>query len=306
MKTITYRWRSDEGSYTGTRLFRDKTALLTHLNEIGAELLEVVRMVPVAFSEDSVRVIHPAEAMRAELSAEVRHSSIRAGFGLIVIPFLFSLALCFWAPFFFIGAQTTGLEQLQEDTKQLYHSYYPDGSLSEYFEGDADGPHGEYFRFYENGKMKEKGIYANGVRHGLIYHYREDGTLAESSQYEKGLKQGISRLYFPGGVLFSEAYFKENKKEGVARSYWESGRLRSLFTIEAGQLHGVAKVYARNGDIEQIAIFQQGELISLKMFHPDKPLSVRLDDPGPYWRSHAINPVTAPAAKITVISEPSE
>ena len=45
--------------------------------------------------------------------------------------------------------------------------------------------HGEYSSWWDNGNLKEKGIYESGQRLNTYYWFKEDGTLLKAHDYNK-------------------------------------------------------------------------------------------------------------------------
>ncbi len=43
---------------------------------------------------------------------------------------------------------------------------------------------GEYLSWWDNGNLKEKGLYKNGHRTGSYFWFKEDGTLLKTYEYE--------------------------------------------------------------------------------------------------------------------------
>lgn len=46
--------------------------------------------------------------------------------------------------------------------------------------------HGQYFYYYQNGKVKISGIYKNDEKHGTWKYFDEKGTLIKEEEYQEG------------------------------------------------------------------------------------------------------------------------
>lgn len=69
--------------------------------------------------------------------------------------------------------------------------------------------HGEYASFYPGGKLKEEGLYINGLREGVWEEFTPDGQKTRGSYYH-GYKSGEWRKYDRHGKLISYTRYKTN------------------------------------------------------------------------------------------------
>lgn len=81
-----------------------------------------------------------------------------------------------------------------------YKGYYPNGNVAfkrSYF---FDGEHSEAFGikelYYENGNLKEKGIYHHGIKYGNWFYYNNDRSLKIWTQYESPIADTISSFRY--------------------------------------------------------------------------------------------------------------
>ena len=76
-----------------------------------------------------------------------------------------------------------------------------------YYKGSfiEDNPDGKHIWYWENGKVKDEGVYVNGRKEGDWYKYNFDGTLFMTITY----KQGVEIRY--DGVKIKPAYEKEEE-----------------------------------------------------------------------------------------------
>ena len=94
----------------------------------------------------------------------------------------------------------------------MWYNYYLNRSETKtdsicYFKGGfiEDNPDGRHIYYWENGKVKDEGIYVNGRKEGEWYKYNFDGTLFMIITY----KQGVETRY--DGVKIKPPYEKEEE-----------------------------------------------------------------------------------------------
>lgn len=82
--------------------------------------------------------------------------------------------------------------------------------------------HGEFASFYPGGKLKEEGVYINGLREGVWEEYTPEGQKVRGSYYH-GYKSGEWRKYDAQGKLLSYTRYKTNGDISEEHSF-KSGR----------------------------------------------------------------------------------
>ncbi|MDO7849294.1 TonB family protein [Hymenobacter sp. M29] len=100
-------------------------------------------------------------------------------------------------------AETTFRDSLAAVTRV----FYPSGALRQYIpyaNAYRQTVHGTLTTWYEDGRMRTKEDFYNGVRDGDLLTYYPDGTLKRRDHYEKG-RCGIGNCYGPNGA--SVPYF---------------------------------------------------------------------------------------------------
>ena len=105
--------------------------------------------------------------------------------------------------------------------------------------GNENGP---YERYFEDGRLEERGFYRGGYYEGNLRRYYRNGKPAVEGRYKKDLKAGVWRYYYPeGGLERTEEY-------------------------RAGLLWGNLKNYRPDGSLRQIAVFHRGKLQKRELF----------------------------------------
>jgi len=69
--------------------------------------------------------------------------------------------------------------------------------------------HGEFTSYYPGGKLKEEGIYLNGLREGVWEEVLPDGKRNRGT-YHHGFRSGEWRTYDSNGKLLSYSHYKSN------------------------------------------------------------------------------------------------
>jgi len=107
-----------------------------------------------------------------------------------------------------------------EDYKDWGKEYYDDGSIRAQWSSKDYMKYGDYTEYHENGEVKMKCKYINGVdRDGLMHKYFEDGKLKELWSYNKG-KRIFVKKYFENGEVKTEWLYDKNGKE-ISKKYYD-------------------------------------------------------------------------------------
>lgn len=116
----------------------------------------------------------------------------------------------------------TGSLKLEEH-KDWGKEYYLNHSIKAEWK-NKDYERGDYIEYHENGKVKMRCNYLDGInRDGLMYKYFDDGKIKELWSYNKG-KRIFVKKYFPSGVLKTEWLYDVKGKEISKIYYTESGK----------------------------------------------------------------------------------
>ena len=116
--------------------------------------------------------------------------------------------------------------------------------------------------FYENGKVKFKGGYKDGLPIGLHKEYPQDGAVIIGKEYdENGLflgegivdendkKQGSWKYYYETGELKSQGAFKDNLKTGEWIFYYQDGKIEQRGKYSSDKPSGLWTWFYTNGKI---------------------------------------------------------
>ena len=110
----------------------------------------------------------------------------------------------------------------------VWKVYFSDGkTLKIQGEYTQNKPNGKYTKYYQNGKIKEKGTFTNQHYTDTLVRYFQDGTLECQLIYnEAGELTGTARYYHENGNLALTSKNDENKPIGKTTWYEEDGNIR--------------------------------------------------------------------------------
>ena len=149
-----------------------------------------------------------------------------------------------------------------------------------YLSGSERIRHGQYRSYWDDGKRREEGAFAHGIKSQTWSYYDETGEgLISAEVWKDGVIQQ-QMTYYPDGTMRSEtafteqgdvtSYFYENgKKEregtykngfevGVWTWYYENGNIKEEGTFVDGKWDGVWAWYRENGTVEYHRIYANG------------------------------------------------
>jgi antitoxin component YwqK of YwqJK toxin-antitoxin module len=120
--------------------------------------------------------------------------------------------------------------------------YYKDSKaiLRRYFTID-EKIEGEMTEYFEDGKIKLKRIFKNGVEEGTTTSYYPDGKTREIQRYTNGMRQGGDTLFYQDGKPQMIVQFKDDKKNGPLQKWSPEGILSFEAIYENDALKTVTK-----------------------------------------------------------------
>ena len=72
--------------------------------------------------------------------------------------------------------------------------------------------------------------------HGDYVSYYEDGTLRQKSHYENGLREGLDEFYYENGSLQERCFYKNDKLHGTFEAYNEDGTIFEKYNYKNGEI----------------------------------------------------------------------
>lgn len=145
---------------------------------------------------------------------------------------------------------------------------------------------GEYYLFYTNGKIFEKGELKNGKPVDTIYRYDENENIIrykiiqQDTSFHVYLKEGYYIEKYQDGSTFQKGtitnndfnddlirYYPNGKTErvqeyknktGIETMYYESGQVSAVSYRKEGKLDGVVKMWYENGNLAEVTHWKNG------------------------------------------------
>ena len=201
---------------------------------------------------------------------------------------------------------------------KLYHlkkegswtTYFKTGKIKLIAEYKNGVPRGKFLKFYENGKLREKGVFLDNHFSDTLFRYYQNGNLESIVVYnEKGEENGTNKYFHDNGNV-ALVYEKQDnqisdkiswyKEDGALKHQVETtpfGKIKPLFENEssfafdnslvkkkvyslriAGPItkdslfnpNGYNIVYTKHDEIYQIGQFSEGSLVDGKSYQYDE------------------------------------
>ena len=154
---------------------------------------------------------------------------------------------------------------------------YPSGKPRLYMPYSVNGElHGDYIKFYEDGKISYKITYENGIRQGKSISYLESGKIIGETNYIDGKKEGKSFETFEG-MIQMKANYKNNKINGAMFLYYSSGKLLQKRNFINGKAEGELIEYYENGVVKEKAYFINDKQEKEHFFYDEKGNLIKTD-----------------------------
>jgi tetratricopeptide (TPR) repeat protein len=125
--------------------------------------------------------------------------------------------------------------------------------------GEKTSYTGQFIEYFENGNIKGKGEFKNGLVHGLRTVYYENGNISLERNYSNGIIDGSSIEYYASGQVKQEANFKNGKEDGTLRAFYESGHAKAILTFSNGIQQGDYFEYSSDGKLKAQYYFVNGK-----------------------------------------------
>jgi uncharacterized protein len=138
--------------------------------------------------------------------------------------------------------------------------------------------YGEWTYFYQkSGLLFGKGSYnaTTGKMEGTWTYYHENGNVKEKTEYKNGLKEGTGEFWWSNGEKRSKYNYKMDKPDGDFVSYKFSGAKDMSGTFKSGMLNGPCTLYYSNDKERVVANYVNGKLNGeLKSYYWNGQLSM--------------------------------
>jgi len=121
-----------------------------------------------------------------------------------------------------------------------------------------------YTDYYENGNIKEKGIYKNGKKNGVWEEWYESGQKKDSANYKNDELELVRLMWYESGQLMLESQWgKYPNKKGKWTRYFKNGQIETISTYDNdGEFHGTHLQYYESGKKKRVTQYEHGKEIS--------------------------------------------
>jgi len=118
---------------------------------------------------------------------------------------------------------------------------------------------GEFIEYFDNGKIKGRGEFKDGLVNGLRTVYYENGNKRREINYSNGINDGASIEYYPSGQKKQEANFKNGKEDGTFKIFFEDGEVQAILNFSNGVQQGDYFEYTPEGKLIAQYYFVNGK-----------------------------------------------
>jgi antitoxin component YwqK of YwqJK toxin-antitoxin module len=124
--------------------------------------------------------------------------------------------------------------------------------------------------YYTNGKVKYEIDLIDGIRHGEMISYYEDGSVKGRSNFKNGLLSGIARGYDSlTGHQLTEYNYVSNKRNGKFREFYLDGSIKLVGFFKEGAPDSLGYEYYPDGKVHKIYYYDRGKLFYYKALQPN-------------------------------------
>jgi antitoxin component YwqK of YwqJK toxin-antitoxin module len=94
-----------------------------------------------------------------------------------------------------------------------------------------------YIEYYSNGNVWSKGQKnSRGQREGLWEWFYENGNIRLRTPYKNGMENGIEEWFYENGNIRCRTPYKEGKRDGNEECFWPNGNITETRHWKDGKL----------------------------------------------------------------------
>jgi antitoxin component YwqK of YwqJK toxin-antitoxin module len=121
-------------------------------------------------------------------------------------------------------------------------------------------PEGIIFEYYDNGAVRSRIEYTNGLKHGRFELFYKDGGRWESAYYLLGVQEREHKRWWKNGKPALEASYVKGQREGSYKRWYADGQAWEDSTYREGRLHGHFQKWWKNGAVAHDYHYIDGKL----------------------------------------------
>ena len=122
---------------------------------------------------------------------------------------------------------------------------------------------GSLILFHDDGAIKDKLIYKDGLKEGSRETFHKNGQLFEKETYKNGKLESIFQGYYDNGKLWWEGYAIDNLRHGEIKAFNKTGTLKYKGHYRDNLKQGLWKYFDENGEINNQECYQNNEITEL-------------------------------------------
>jgi antitoxin component YwqK of YwqJK toxin-antitoxin module len=112
--------------------------------------------------------------------------------------------------------------------------------------------------FHRNGKVESTRPYQNNQMEGIVSLFDSSGNLQGTIPFKKGVREGVTKYYFPDGKVLQEQFFLNGKQNGTEKIFDQQGRLASTVMYRNDEREGFADTYFPSGKLKERITYTAG------------------------------------------------
>ena len=175
--------------------------------------------------------------------------------------------------------------QIVKDGYGIYRNYSEDGQIITEGRIEAGVKVRKWTTYFENGSIKEEGIYEKDVYKVINYwdyegnqivtdgnglyvdYYADNRSVAAEGKIEDGLREGVWKFYFEGtGIVSQESEYSSGAMTGTQNSYYQNGMLFCSGSMLNDQQDGQWNWYYEDGTPMSLVNFNEGQKYGKQIF----------------------------------------
>jgi len=121
---------------------------------------------------------------------------------------------------------------------------------------------GQWIEYHDNGVVKSKGEFKNGLPTGEFLYYNENGKLQAKNVFAENGYDAVTEIYSEKGKVVAKGFYKNKKRDGEWQYFdEEQGMLILVEHYNYGVLHGHWVSYYRTGEPQFEGEYVNGTMI---------------------------------------------
>jgi antitoxin component YwqK of YwqJK toxin-antitoxin module len=141
----------------------------------------------------------------------------------------------------------------------LIEEYYDNGvvrSRARYVNGVQHGP---FEMYYSNARKWKSGMYENGKQSDAYREWWKNGRAALECRYLEGKRDGSLKRWYANGTRWESAQYVADKPTGPYRKWWKNGAPAHVYAYTNGKLDGDYRTFYDSGAKWAVGSYTNGK-----------------------------------------------